>query len=264
MRRASVTGSQKACKQRPSASEPLLRLARSTGRLAEPQGAEGRGARDRPGRRDAAALPGRSALRRGAALVLRRFLDQGARRVRGGGRARPRGGSMTEQVAGATVRREVTVQAPVERAFSVFTEGIATWWPHEETHNVGPTPADAVMEPFEGGRCYAKAYDGTETDWGRVMTWDPPEPRRVRVAPEPAVGVRAGSLEGQRGRGALRGRRLGRDARRARAPRLRVLRRRRRRDARPGRQAGRLDRADGDVCGRLRGGRRVKYVLLYE
>src|SRR3954447_22413722 len=174
MRRASVTGSQKPCKQTPSASEPLLRSARSTGRLAAPQGAEGCGARDRPGRRNAAALPGRSALRRGAALVLRQFLDQGARRVRGGGRARPRGGTMTEQVAGATVRREVTVQAPVERAFSVFTEGIATWWAHEETHNVGPTPADAVMEPFEGGRCYAKAYDGTETDWGRVMTWDPP------------------------------------------------------------------------------------------
>jgi len=87
---------------------------------------------------------------------------------------------MTNEVAGATVRREVTVKAPVERAFSVFTKGIATWWPREESHNVGPTPADAVMEPFEGGRCYSKAYDGTETDWGRVMTWDPP--RRVVFA----------------------------------------------------------------------------------
>ena len=56
----------------------------------------------------------------------------------------------------------------------MFTEGIATWWPREESHNVGPTPADAVMEPFDGGRCYSKAFDGTETDWGRVMTWDPP------------------------------------------------------------------------------------------
>ena len=62
---------------------------------------------------------------------------------------------MTEQVIGAPVRREVTVQAPVERAFHVFTEGIATWWPREESHNVGPTPADAVMEPFDGGRCYS-------------------------------------------------------------------------------------------------------------
>ena len=81
---------------------------------------------------------------------------------------------MTSQATGATVRREVTVQAPVERAFEVFTEKMHTWWPREESHNVGPTPADAVMEPFEGGRCYSRAYDGTETDWGRVVEWDPP------------------------------------------------------------------------------------------
>jgi uncharacterized protein YndB with AHSA1/START domain len=72
------------------------------------------------------------------------------------------------------VRREVTVDAPIERAFSVFTEGIATWWPREESHNVGPTPADAVMEPFAGGRCFSRAQDGTETDWGRVLAWEPP------------------------------------------------------------------------------------------
>jgi hypothetical protein len=72
------------------------------------------------------------------------------------------------------VRREVTVDAAIERAFGVFTEGIATWWPREESHNVGPTPADAVMEPFAGGRCFSRAQDGTETDWGRVLAWEPP------------------------------------------------------------------------------------------
>jgi uncharacterized protein YndB with AHSA1/START domain len=81
---------------------------------------------------------------------------------------------MTEQATGAVVRREVTVDAPIERAFEVFTSGIAGWWPHE-THQVGPTPADAVMEPFAGGRCYSRAHDGTETDWGRVMRFEPPE-----------------------------------------------------------------------------------------
>jgi uncharacterized protein YndB with AHSA1/START domain len=82
---------------------------------------------------------------------------------------------MTEQTLAAAVRREVTVDAPIERAFAVFTEGIATWWPHGESHNVGPTPADAVIEPFAGGRCYARAHaDGTETDWGRVLAWEPP------------------------------------------------------------------------------------------
>jgi uncharacterized protein YndB with AHSA1/START domain len=82
---------------------------------------------------------------------------------------------MTEQAVVPAVHREVTVQAPIERAFELFTDGMATWWPKGESHNVGPTPADAVIEPFEGGRCYARAHaDGTETDWGRVLAWEPP------------------------------------------------------------------------------------------
>jgi uncharacterized protein YndB with AHSA1/START domain len=81
---------------------------------------------------------------------------------------------MTNQAVGASARREITVEAPIERAFHTFTEGMPNWWPHE-THHVGPTPADAVMEPFEGGRCYNRAHgDGTETEWGRVMAWEPP------------------------------------------------------------------------------------------
>lgn len=31
-----------------------------------------------------------------------------------------------------------------------------------------------------GGRCYAQAGDGTQTDWGKVLDWDPPS--RVRLA----------------------------------------------------------------------------------
>ena len=79
---------------------------------------------------------------------------------------------MTERVAGATVRREVTVRAPLERAFSVSTEGIATWWPHEETHNVGPTRADAIGAM---GRANASVYS--------LAFWRmrPPLPRPVRL-----------------------------------------------------------------------------------
>jgi uncharacterized protein YndB with AHSA1/START domain len=80
---------------------------------------------------------------------------------------------MTEQTMGAAVRRAVTVKAPIEHAFDVFTRQMGRWWPRE-THHVGPTPARAIMEPFEGGRCYALADDGTETDWGRVLAWEPP------------------------------------------------------------------------------------------
>lgn len=80
---------------------------------------------------------------------------------------------MTNQAIGASVRREITAQAPVDRAFEVFTTGMATWWP-AETHAVGPTPADCIMEPFEGGRCYNRSHDGTETPWGQVRIWEPP------------------------------------------------------------------------------------------
>ena len=34
---------------------------------------------------------------------------------------------------------------------------MATWWPRERSHDVGPTPADAVTEPFAGGRLGAPA-----------------------------------------------------------------------------------------------------------
>jgi uncharacterized protein YndB with AHSA1/START domain len=81
---------------------------------------------------------------------------------------------MSTQASHPTVTREISVNAPIEHAFAVFTAGMGTWWPRGESHNVGPTPAEAIMEPFDGGRCYSRADDGTETDWGRVLAWEPP------------------------------------------------------------------------------------------
>jgi uncharacterized protein YndB with AHSA1/START domain len=78
-----------------------------------------------------------------------------------------------------SVKRSVTVNASLEHAFAVFTEGFDTWWPR--SHHIGKSPMRrAILEGKTGGRCYTEQQDGTESDWGRVLEWDPPH--RILVA----------------------------------------------------------------------------------
>lgn len=106
------------------------------------------------------------------------------------------------------VRRTLTVAAPPERAFAVFTEGLGGWWPLQP-YSIGEEPAvDAVLEPREGGRWFERSAGGVECDWGRVRVWDPP--RRVVLTweisadwqPDPTatseVDVRFSALDGGR------------------------------------------------------------------
>jgi uncharacterized protein YndB with AHSA1/START domain len=84
---------------------------------------------------------------------------------------------MTQQTQGIAVQQRITVNAPPERAFEVFTGQIASWWPLA-TYSIGAQPAVAAeIEPREGGRWFERAADGSTCDWGRVLTWEPP--RRV-------------------------------------------------------------------------------------
>ncbi len=70
------------------------------------------------------------------------------------------------------VRRSVTVNATIEKAFSVFTGSFATWWPR---YQINPNGYEgAYIEPRVGGRWFERAPDGSECDWGRVLAWEPP------------------------------------------------------------------------------------------
>ena len=80
---------------------------------------------------------------------------------------------MANTVEESVVRKSVRVQAPVERAFSVFVEQMETWWP--ATHHIGKTPFEAIfVEPRVGGRWYERNAGGEQCDWGKVLAWDPP------------------------------------------------------------------------------------------
>ena len=54
------------------------------------------------------------------------------------------------QAPAAVVRKQVVVEAPLERAFTVFTDGFGDFKPRE--HNLLPSPiAKTVFEPRVGG-----------------------------------------------------------------------------------------------------------------
>jgi uncharacterized protein YndB with AHSA1/START domain len=72
-----------------------------------------------------------------------------------------------------SLRKVLSVKAPPEVAWRVFTEKMGTWWPLA-THKIGKVKAvDAVIEPHVGGRWYERGDDGSTCDWGRVLSWEP-------------------------------------------------------------------------------------------
>ena len=78
------------------------------------------------------------------------------------------------QAAATTVRSSVVVEAPIERAFRVFTEDFGAFKPPE--HNMLAVPiAETVFEPRVGGYLYDRGIDGSECRWARVLAYEPPD-----------------------------------------------------------------------------------------
>ena len=78
------------------------------------------------------------------------------------------------QTEAATVRRQVVVDAPIERAFSVFTGRFGDFKPPE--HNLLGAPiAETVFEGRVGGSIVDRAVDGSECRWARILAFDPPD-----------------------------------------------------------------------------------------
>ncbi|HEY3729017.1 MAG TPA: SRPBCC family protein [Solirubrobacteraceae bacterium] len=80
---------------------------------------------------------------------------------------------MSTQVAATSVKTAITVRAPITHAFSMFTDGIGTWWPPEH-HLLQGELAEMVFEPRVGGHVYDRGVDGSECRWARVLAYEPP------------------------------------------------------------------------------------------
>jgi uncharacterized protein YndB with AHSA1/START domain len=80
---------------------------------------------------------------------------------------------MTES-APPVVSTQIVVDAPIQRAFDVFTGRFGDFKPPE--HNMlGVEIAESVFEPRAGGHIYDRGIDGSECRWARVLAYEPPE-----------------------------------------------------------------------------------------
>ena len=71
------------------------------------------------------------------------------------------------------VLASATVAEPAERAFTVFTEGLGTWWPPEFTWSQDVL-ASIGIESRMGGMLFERGPHGFTLHWGRVLAWEPP------------------------------------------------------------------------------------------
>src|SRR4051812_5826371 len=80
---------------------------------------------------------------------------------------------MNTQTAGTSVQTSIVVEVPIDRAFSVFTDDMASWWPPDH-HILHGELAEMVFERRAGGAVFDRGVDGRECRWARVLVYEPP------------------------------------------------------------------------------------------
>ena len=129
-------------------------------------------ANDRTTDMEIGCILGRSSARRAATFAI---AELAARHPKIAAEAAAKNTATEEQMTTEqeiVVAKMVRVNTPLAIAFEVFAG--QRWWPVGTHHVAEPPGTEVVLEPFLGGRWYERAPDGTETDWGTVLAWQPP------------------------------------------------------------------------------------------
>jgi uncharacterized protein YndB with AHSA1/START domain len=72
------------------------------------------------------------------------------------------------------VRREIVVNASIDKAFATFVERFGDFKPPE--HNLLGSPiAKTTFDSHVGGHIYDVGEDGSECRWARVLAFEPPD-----------------------------------------------------------------------------------------
>ncbi|HXW72996.1 MAG TPA: SRPBCC family protein [Methylocella sp.] len=73
----------------------------------------------------------------------------------------------------APVIHTVDVKTSPARTFELFTKHMSRWWPAGKTIAKKPR-VEIVLEPRVEGRWFERDAEGGETQWGKVLIFDPP------------------------------------------------------------------------------------------
>jgi uncharacterized protein YndB with AHSA1/START domain len=81
---------------------------------------------------------------------------------------------MSTRADATAVSHEIVVEAPIERAFAVFTDDFGAIKPRE--HNLLAVDiAETTFEPRAGGHIVDRGVDGSECRWARILAYEPPD-----------------------------------------------------------------------------------------